>query len=165
VQLPRVAAAQAASATADRVVAAQVERGGTILLVEDDPPLRGLAERVLAGLGYTVLVAADGPAALELSARHTGQIDLIATDVVMPRMSGRALAERISVSRPAVKVLYMSGYTDDDVVRRGIGTAPSSFLQKPFTPDVLAQAVRDALAGSTSGVGATLGGGSGGAAA
>jgi PAS domain S-box-containing protein len=145
IYLPRIAAPEPAVESIDRPGAIKTKGRGTILLVEDDPSLCALAERVLAAVGYTVLSASSGPAALALSDRYQGQIDLVATDVVMPLMSGRALVERISARRPSAKVLYMSGYTDDDIVRRGIGATPSTFLQKPFTPEVLLQHVRDAL--------------------
>ncbi|HVH68614.1 MAG TPA: PAS domain S-box protein [Gemmatimonadales bacterium] len=125
-------------------------RGGdeTVLLVEDAAPVRTLARRSLEGRGYRVLDASDGPAALALSARHAGRIDLLVTDVVMPGMSGRELAERLAPQRPSMKVLYTSGYTDDTMVRQGVLTAGVAFLQKPFIPDTLARKVREVLDGS-----------------
>jgi two-component system, cell cycle sensor histidine kinase and response regulator CckA len=122
-------------------------RGGheTVLLVEDAAPVRTLARRSLEACGYTVLDAADGPSAIELSARHAGAIAVLVTDVVMPGMSGRELAERLAPTRPAMKVLYTSGYTDDAMVRQGVLTAGVAFLQKPFVPDSLARKVRDVL--------------------
>jgi two-component system cell cycle sensor histidine kinase/response regulator CckA len=149
IYLPRIAAAEPDTPGAIAEQSLPASAHGTILLVEDDPALRVLAERVLAAVGYTVLAAPNGPEALAICRRHAGAIDLIATDVVMPGMSGRALVEQVSAQRPGVKVLYMSGYTDDDVVRRGIGRSPSTFLQKPFTPDVLSQYVREAMARPT----------------
>jgi CheY-like chemotaxis protein/CHASE3 domain sensor protein len=119
----------------------------TILLVEDDAALRALARKVLAAAGYTVLEAYDGENALSVCERHTGRIHLLATDVVMPGISGRALVERLVSHMPEIKVLFMSGYTDDDIVRRGIAGASATFLQKPFTPEVLARKVREALSG------------------
>src|SRR5439155_1479309 len=100
----------------------QQVRGGdeTVLLVEDAAPVRTLARRSLEARGYRVLDAADGPSALELSARHAGGIDILVTDVVMPGMSGRELAERLAPARPSMKVLYTSGYTDDAMVRQGV---------------------------------------------
>ncbi len=122
-------------------------RGGheTVLLVEDAAPVRTLARRSLEACGYKVIDAADGPSALELSARHTGEIAVLVTDVVMPGMSGRELAERLAPTRPAMKVLYTSGYTDDAMVRQGVLNAGVAFLQKPFVPDSLARKVREVL--------------------
>jgi len=122
-------------------------RGGheTVLLVEDAAPVRTLARRSLEACGYQVIDAADGPSALELSARHTGEIAVLVTDVVMPGMSGRELAERLAPTRPAMKVLYTSGYTDDAMVRQGVLNAGVAFLQKPFVPDSLARKVREVL--------------------
>jgi len=117
----------------------------TVLLVEDATPVRTLARRSLEARGYRVLDAADGRAALEISARHDGDIDLLLTDVVMPGMSGRELAERLAPLRPGMKVLYTSGYTDDAMVRQGVLTAGVAFLPKPFVPDTLARKVRDVL--------------------
>ena len=125
-------------------------RGGheTVLLVEDATPVRTLARRSLEACGYRVLDAADGPTALELSARHADGIDILVTDVVMPGMSGRELAERLAPARPSMKVLYTSGYTDDAMVRQGVLSAGVAFLQKPFVPDTLARKVRDVLDGT-----------------
>src|SRR5213082_585476 len=124
-------------------------RGGheTVLLVEDAAPVRTLARRALEARGYTVLDAADRPSAIELSRRHSGVIDALVTDVVMPGMSGRELAERLAPTRPEMKVLYTSGYTDDAMVRQGVLSAGVAFLQKPFVPDTLARKVRDVLDG------------------
>ncbi len=124
-------------------------RGGreTVLLVEDAPPVRTLARRSLEARGYAVLEAPDGPSAVSLCAAHAGTIDLLVTDVVMPGMSGRELAERLAPLRPEMKVLYTSGYTDDAMVRQGVLNAGVAFLQKPFVPDTLARKVREVLDG------------------
>jgi CheY-like chemotaxis protein len=117
----------------------------TILVVEDEKAVRRLAREVLASRGYTVLEASHGEEALRVVAKHVGPIDLMVTDVVMPRMNGRELVDRLIPIRPGMKVVYMSGYTDDAVVARGVETAGLTFLQKPFTLDVLARTVRAVL--------------------
>ena len=95
--------------------------------------------------GYNVLEARHGAEALEISDRHQGPIHLMVTDVVMPQMSGRELAQRLQPIRPDMRVLYMSGYTDDAIVRHGVLGAGMAFLSKPFTPDALALKVREVL--------------------
>ena len=118
----------------------------TVLLVEDDEPLRHLAARVLRDAGYTVLDTRTATEAVLLGTHHEGTIDLLLTDVVMPQMSGRTVAELLSKQRPSLRVLYMSGYTDDVVVKRGVLATEAAFLQKPFTPEQLLQKIRTALA-------------------
>jgi CheY-like chemotaxis protein len=117
----------------------------TILLAEDDEALRTLGARVLGVLGYNVLVARTGKEAIQIVADYTRPIDLIATDVVMPEMNGSQLVEKVLAARPAIRVLFMSGYTDDEVMRRGVIDGQTAFLQKPFTPDLLAYKVREVL--------------------
>jgi CheY-like chemotaxis protein/two-component sensor histidine kinase len=117
----------------------------TVLLAEDDESLRALGARVLSGLGYNVLVARTGSEALRIVAEYKGPIHLIATDVVMPEMNGSQLVEKVLEARPEIRVLFMSGYTDDEVMRRGVIDGQTAFLQKPFTPDLLAHKVREVL--------------------
>ncbi|HWP34099.1 MAG TPA: PAS domain-containing protein, partial [Thermodesulfobacteriota bacterium] len=117
----------------------------TVLLVEDEDAVRTLARQVLEQHGYRVLEAAGAADALALVEWHRGSIDLLLTDVVMPGMSGRELAERFAAARGAVKVLYMSGYTDSAIVHHGILDPGTAFLQKPFSPAALAGKVRDVL--------------------
>jgi signal transduction histidine kinase/CheY-like chemotaxis protein len=116
----------------------------TILLAEDEPAVRALDRQVLASCGYTVLEAADGREAVEIAERLEGPLHLLVSDVVMPHLGGRQLAERLHAHRPRLKVLFVSGYTDDEVVRHGVGHE-FAFLQKPFTPTVLARKVREVL--------------------
>jgi CheY-like chemotaxis protein len=117
----------------------------TILLVEDEAIVRRLVQQVLRMNGYTVLEAGQGADALQLCEQREQTIDLLLTDVVMPGMCGRELAERAAAVRPDMKVLFMSGYTDDVVVRHGVLDADIAFIQKPFTPAALTQKVRDVL--------------------
>jgi signal transduction histidine kinase len=125
---------------------ARPERGSeTILLVEDETDLRDLAREILEGQGYTVLIAGDPQEALRLAGGFAGSIHLLLTDVVMPQMSGRELATRLAPGRPDMKVLYMSGYTDDVIVGHGVLDPRLAFLSKPFTPGTLAGKVREVL--------------------
>jgi PAS domain S-box-containing protein len=117
----------------------------TILLVEDEAIVRALSREVLQESGYKVLDAPDGGSALRLSEEYEGHIHLLVTDVVMPGMGGLALTERIVEFYPNIKVLYVSGYTDDAVVKYGVLHEEVNFLQKPFSPDSLAYKVRDVL--------------------
>jgi two-component system cell cycle sensor histidine kinase/response regulator CckA len=117
----------------------------TVLLVEDEPALRQLAARVLTSCGYTVLHAGHPRDALTLMAQHTGHIQLLLTDIVMPEMGGRALATHVRAAHPETHVLYMSGYSGGAFVHDGVLETGTSFLQKPFTPSTLAQKVREVL--------------------
>jgi signal transduction histidine kinase len=117
----------------------------TILLVEDELAVRDLARDVLCAHGYTVLEAQHGREALLISELHSGPIHLLLTDVVMPEMSGRELANRLAPLRPTMPVIYMSGYTDTAVVHHGVLDPGTTFLQKPFTPDALARKIRQVL--------------------
>jgi CheY-like chemotaxis protein len=117
----------------------------TILLAEDEEIVRLLARELLQRLGYVVLEARSGVAALEIAGRHKGPIHLLLTDVVMPRMSGRELAQALASGHPETRVLYMSGYTGEAIVRHGVVEPGVAFLQKPFTPGALARRIRKIL--------------------
>jgi signal transduction histidine kinase/DNA-binding NarL/FixJ family response regulator len=122
------------------------ERGAeTILLVEDDEQLRALARSILRKSGYTVLDAPGAGEALLVSEQFGARINLLLTDVVLPRMSGPELAERLAASRPGMKVLFMSGYTDDAITQHGLIDSGTPFLEKPITPAALVRKVREAL--------------------
>jgi DNA-binding NtrC family response regulator len=114
-------------------------------LVEDEAAVRAVAERMLERHGYRVIVAASASDALALAEPQGTHIDLMLTDVVMPRMSGAELASRLAERFPRMKVLYMSGYTDGSVVAHGVLESGVSFLQKPFTSDQLARKLRSVL--------------------
>ncbi len=119
----------------------------TILIVEADETARNLVHEILEDCGYHVLNATNGMAALSISALYEKSIDLLLADVVMPEMSGRELAERLAQLRPEIKILYMSGYTDDVIVHHGLLDEGINFIEKPFTPDALARKVREVLDG------------------
>jgi CheY-like chemotaxis protein len=117
----------------------------TVLLVEDDDQVRSLAGGILRRCGYRVLDAQNGGEALLIADEHPAPIDLLVTDVIMPRMNGRQLATRLTSRRPELQVLYMSGYTDDVVLRDGVRNREVAFLRKPFSPESLARRVREVL--------------------
>jgi two-component system cell cycle sensor histidine kinase/response regulator CckA len=116
-----------------------------VLVVEDERAVRELAVKMMQQLGYTVLEAASGAEAIEISNMYPARISLMVTDVVMPNISGRQLAEALLVSRPAMKVLYLSGYTEDTVLRHGVLDASVDFLPKPFSREILARKIRAIL--------------------
>jgi len=142
--LPRV---EEAPGTAEPARPTEITRRGseTVLLVEDDEPLRTLAREILSIQGYTVLDATSPSEALRLADAHPGPIHLLLTDVVMPQMNGRQVADHLLAARPGLKVLFMSGYTDAAIVEHGVLEPGTHFLQKPFTPDGLSRKVREAL--------------------
>jgi two-component system cell cycle sensor histidine kinase/response regulator CckA len=136
----------------DAEVEEDMEGTETILLAEDEEVVRRLTADLLKKQGYQVLEAANGTAALLTFERHRGTIDLVITDVVMPEMSGRELVDRLVTLRADVKVLYMSGYTDDAIIHHGVLDAETAFIQKPFTPNDLVQKVREVLEADKSNV-------------
>ena len=116
----------------------------TVLLVEDEADVRRLTAEMLIRQGYSVMEAASGSDALRIWEQHRGGIDMLLTDIVMPKMSGPELAKALKSERPELKVMYMSGYTEDVVASHG-GLEKTILLQKPFTSDALARAVRTVL--------------------
>jgi CheY-like chemotaxis protein len=117
----------------------------TVLVVEDENALRHVTSKTLSNLGYTVLEASNGEDALEIADKNKEKLVLLITDVVMPEMSGRELAKRLLRQNPSVKVLYISGYTDDSIIRHGVSADEVSFLQKPFSSYSLGHKVREVL--------------------
>jgi PAS domain S-box-containing protein len=146
IYLPRIEEAKV-SAVRDRKPddCAALKGSETILLVEDEKGVRELAREYLQICGYSVIEAENGHTAMELAAMHAGPIQLLMTDVIMPGISGRELAERVTQIRPGIKVLYMSGYTDQAVVHHGILENDAVLLQKPFTLTILASKLRELL--------------------
>jgi len=147
IYLPRAKAA----IVSDRSTKADAHQRGTetLLVAEDEEALREAMCGYLRSLGYTVFAADSGQQALLLASKHDEHIDLLISDVVMPKMSGRELSEMLGGLRSDLKTIYMSGYTDDAVLRHGIHEKAANFLQKPFSLAVLARKVRDALENST----------------
>jgi signal transduction histidine kinase/CheY-like chemotaxis protein len=143
VYLPRVDAPTGPAR--DTVSAPEPQGSETLLVVEDEGQVRKLACSVLRKAGYRVIEAEDAEDALRMCTASTPAIDLLLTDVVMPKMSGRILAEHIVAVRPSIKVLFMSGYTDDAVLRHGVLDSGAAFLQKPLTPSNLTRKVREIL--------------------
>lgn len=150
IHLPRVD--EPVDNTRMRVTREEIPRGGgeTILLVEDEEDVRRLAVRILQRQGYTVLEASCGKDALVLCKEHQGPIHLILTDVVMPGMSGRQLADQLIPLHPNLKVVYMSGYTDNAVIHHGVLEEGVNYIQKPFTIDGLMKRMREVLDKSSS---------------
>jgi two-component system cell cycle sensor histidine kinase/response regulator CckA len=141
---PRVSDPVAESADGDATPMAG-PRSETVLVVEDEKAVRDLTVKMMRQLGYNVLAAASGAEAIEIGKSHTGHIALLLTDVVMPNMSGRQLADILVVSRPGIRVLYLSGYTENTVVHHGVLDEGVDFLPKPFSREVLARKVREII--------------------
>jgi PAS domain S-box-containing protein len=148
IYLPRELSAATATPTTPRTLPIQSRGSETILVVEDEEALLEVAKRALEESGYHVLTAADGNEALLVHARHASDIHLLLTDVVMPRMSGRVLADRLRSTQPTLKILYMSGYTNDAIGRHGVLDPGTHLLAKPFTGADLTRMVREVLDGS-----------------
>jgi two-component system cell cycle sensor histidine kinase/response regulator CckA len=143
VYLPRVEEATERPAAAERP---QSLRGReTILVVEDEEIVRQLVRKILQRLGYNVIVVGTPQQALDIP--DAERLDLLISDVVLPHMSGRAVADQLRARRPGLRVLFMSGYTDDAIVHRGVLDPDTPFIQKPFTPEALAHRVRQVLDG------------------
>ena len=142
---PRHAGDSKGEAAESRSDATLLVGSETILLVENDNEVRHIVADVLRGAGYTVLQADNGVNALQFTTRYVGPIDLLVTDIMMRQMNGRVLAQQMRVSRPETKVLYMSGYEDNAIVRQGVLVERTPFLAKPFSLDILLKQVREVL--------------------
>jgi CheY-like chemotaxis protein len=145
VLLPRASDDQGAAIVPQHVEPLSSAGSETILVVEDEPVVRRLTVRALTERGYQVLEAEDGDSALEAARAHQGELHLLVTDVVMPGMNGKELADRITADRPDLRVLYISGYAEHAVVRQGVLVEGIAFLSKPFDLSELARTVRDVL--------------------
>jgi CheY-like chemotaxis protein len=146
IYLPRVEAPDIGSREADPPLLPRPSPGTeTVLLAEDEEVVRRFAREILSGNGYRVLEAGNGREALLLSEAHRGEIHLLLTDVAMPKIGGRELGERIRLQRPGLRILYMSGYIDDAILRGVVRDDGIPFLQKPFTTEGLARKVRQVL--------------------
>jgi CheY-like chemotaxis protein len=141
---PRVAEAVSPGVTED-LEQLRREAGETVMLVEDETQVRDLEARILTQLGYTVLAAANGEEAMDVSRAYTGEISLLVTDVVMPNMSGKQVADALLSSRPGLRVLYLSGYTENTVVNHGVLDSNVDFLSRPFSREALARKIREIL--------------------
>jgi CheY-like chemotaxis protein len=139
-----------AAEAAEQEPAAALRGSETILVLEDEARVRKLVCEVLAARGYHVLEAVRGEEAIRMATEHQGRIHLLLTDVVMPEMSGPQALEQIRARQPNMKVLFMSGYTDEAMVHHGIPDSGAPFLQKPFLPETLARKVREVLASQAS---------------
>ena len=144
IYLPRIEEAPAIREGGEPV-AARVRGSETILVVEDDDSVRRLIVGTLGMCGFHVLQAADGSGALLAAAQHVGPIDLLLTDVIMPGMNGKEVADRLAALRPGVKVLFISGYSGELIAKAGVLQPGVAYLPKPFTSDVLAAKVREML--------------------
>jgi two-component system, cell cycle sensor histidine kinase and response regulator CckA len=142
VYLPEASAPKESEPLATSLAPLPAGGSETILVIEDEDIVRNLASRGLKDHGYAVVEARNGSEALNHIQQHPGTIDLVISDVVMPEMGGRELAQRLALSDPGLPILFMSGYTGEDVVQRGLLDPGAPFQQKPFTPLTLASKVR-----------------------
>jgi CheY-like chemotaxis protein len=145
VYLPRIAAGAATPDAAPPAPSGATRGTETVLLVEDEEEVRRLASEILKGCGYTVLETGDPLEALTLAERRRGAVDLLVTDMVMPAMGGSELAERLTSTCRGLRVLYISGYTDEMITQAGTSGSGRAFLHKPFTPHDLTRKVREVL--------------------
>jgi PAS domain S-box-containing protein len=129
-----------------RITRSLKKEGATVLLVEDESGIRRLLQGLLTSQGYKVLTAPDGESGLAVGSSYNGTIDLLLTDVIMPKLSGAEMAKRLSEKHPRLKVLYMSGYTDESIVQHGVLEQGAAFLAKPFKPQMLVERVQHILA-------------------
>jgi DNA-binding NtrC family response regulator len=149
IYLPQTDEAAASTVEGDAVLTTSPQAGSeTILVVEDEPSLRELARTILHDQGYTVITAESCDQALAIVSKITNPLHLLLTDVIMPGMSGTALAKELSAKYPALKILYMSGYTDNAIVHYGILEPGIEFIQKPFSPASLTWKIRRILDGN-----------------
>jgi CheY-like chemotaxis protein len=144
IYLPRTRHSQPPAAASSRPAVASAGHE-TLLLVEDEPMILRVARTALEKLGYRVLCAGDGLEALELAGRVNGRIDLLVTDIVMPKLGGHELAARLRELRPDTKVLYTSGYAENAIAYSGVLREGVNFIQKPYSPTALARRVREVL--------------------
>jgi len=144
IYLPRVDAVETEAAS-EASLAGALDGSETVLVAEDEEAVRQIIEKALDAHGYRVLSARDGAEALERASAYAGQIDLLVTDVVMPDMNGRELSRRLVENRPNLRTLYLSGYTDDAILHRGVLQQGVAFLQKPFSLRMLARKVREVI--------------------
>ena len=147
IYLPRVTEERPAAVTENPAVRPSSSGTETILLVEDEPAVRGFARRTLEDHGYIVLEAASGADALSIVASHAGPIALLVTDVVMPGLQGHQLAEQLAAARPEIRTLYVSGFTESSVIHHGVPDHGVAFLPKPFSAETLSRAVRRVIDG------------------
>jgi CheY-like chemotaxis protein len=144
IYFPRVEG-QRPEAKAERDAERRIRGSKTVLVVEDDPPVRQLTGRMLRDRGYSVIEASDGNEALDIAMHYSGEIHLVITDVVMPGIGGKDLVSQLNIVQPIIKALFVSGYADNAIVHHGILDSDVAFLQKPFTAERLAHKVREIL--------------------
>jgi CheY-like chemotaxis protein len=147
IYLPRVAEDRPAAGAETPAARPSSSGTETILLVEDEPAVRSFARRTLEEQGYIVLEAASGANALSIVASHAGPIALLVTDIIMPGLQGYQLAEQLAARRPELRVLYISGFTQNSMIHQGVPDDGVAFLAKPFSTDALGEAVRRVLDG------------------